>query len=286
MGLDVVLINGMLKSLGISWKKLGEKAEVCRSTIAALKNNQKNRNQTLELGAAISIARVLGVRLEDILLNDTDVRHYGWETLQPTESVFERFGDLARDAKVWLTYSKCIHTYFLSDPMHEWFQRRAFKKQGWTDERIETYSQGHKKSSDIMLDHHKDSTQLHVLLLREDVFKEAAKENLGYIADTLKIVKDLGVGSCISLKTSYEWNQIRGRIEEAREISSYCSIAVFDDVLCVTRPQCGGEMRATTDPVEVQKMRNLLFPVGVRLPPLQDGWKALEKLTVVKKSQS
>lgn len=159
--------------------------------------------------------------------------------IAPTASLAESLGDHVDSLKTWRTYTRCVHTHFFCPEMRIWFQGVAFRAMGWSDDEIAEYARDHAPRNNKNRILHETHNFVHVILMREQIFRDAARTNPEWVAYAARELQRLDGTTQVALASNDAWKAARG-ILRPTHCESHCAIEVFDDDMMLLRDRCGG----------------------------------------------
>jgi transcriptional regulator with XRE-family HTH domain len=161
------------------------------------------------------------------------------QILAPTASLADNLGNSVDSLATWRTYTRCVHTHFFCPEMRTWFQGLAFRALGWSDEEITEYAREHVPRNDENRMLHERHNFVHVILMREQIFMDAARTNPEWVAYAAHELRRLDGTTQVALAPRAAWKLARTLLRPTH-CESHCSIEVFDEDMMLLRDRCGG----------------------------------------------
>ncbi len=208
----------------------------------------KKKLDTMEVGSLFKLAEVLK-STTFLGLEFDDLPKSVWEQCPARWSLFSV--PEAKTAVSWLTYTRCAYTYFFPLPMRQWFQQIAYRRLGWSEEDIRDYTRETQNFSDTHLECHQQGRSVHRLIIQENIFVDAAKEDREWIHSVCKTLRALDGRTIVSLTPDELWLHVKRTIAKYCEWTDPCSIDVIDKAVVIVRPNCGGPHMISRDPATV-----------------------------------
>ncbi|MFO1043309.1 MAG: hypothetical protein U0941_16060 [Planctomycetaceae bacterium] len=197
------------------------------------------------------LQRVLGTRLS---ASDQTVELN--EEYPINVSDFDIVGPELWSMTSWISWTRCSHSYWMSDAMRLWFLADGFKRRGhpdeWTQKYITQTARIRRYDRELLTSDRRRFTN--TVVMQDEVFRQAAvihPEWLNETADELDQCRQTRIHVC----DPANWAAVSRAVCDATNWWGYCTVDVFDEYIAILSPACGGPSFAVRDRKRVCAIR-------------------------------